>query len=343
MVDRYRKQALFSGIGEAGQQRLLDSRVTLIGCGALGSVIADTLVRAGVGFLRIVDRDFVDLSNLQRQVLFDEADVAERLPKAIAAARKLRAINRQVTLDPQVLDVTPANVLELITGADVILDGTDNFEIRYLLNDAAVETGTPWIHAGCVGSHGQMMSILPGQTPCLRCVMPEIPAPGSSETCDTAGVIGPAVQIMASLQCVDALKILTGQTDLIVPALTVVDVWQGTWRRIDLARLLADGQCPCCQGTERPWLSGAAGIRTSVLCGRNSVQISPGTSAGWTLPQLADRLGTSGNIRVTPFLLIFQPSESQTELTIFPDGRAIITGTEEISEAKSIYARYLGL
>lgn len=343
MPDRYHKQTLFAGIGEAGQRRLRASRVTLIGCGALGSVIAETLSRAGVGFLRIVDRDFVELSNLQRQVLFDEADVADRLPKAVAAARKLAAINHEVNLDPHVLDVTPANVLELIADTDLILDGTDNFEIRYLLNDAAIETSRPWIHAGCVGSHGQMMSILPGQTPCLRCVMPDIPAPGTGETCDTAGVIGPAVQIMASLQCVDAFKILTGQTEQIAPALTVVDVWQGTWRKIDLSGLLDSSQCPCCRGAERLWLSGTVGTRTSVLCGRNSVQVSPGAPAGWTLPEIASRLRIQGDVRQTPFLLIFRPAESSCEMTLFPDGRAIITGTKDVSEAKTLYARYLGL
>jgi len=341
MADRYRKQVLFSGIGEPGQARLREAHVTLIGCGALGTSIADTLVRAGVGFLRIVDRDFVDLSNLQRQCLYDEQDVAGRLPKAMAAVRKLQAINSDVTLEPRVLDVTSANILELIDGADVILDGTDNFEIRFLINDASVETGIPWIHAGCVGSQGQMMSILPGKTPCLRCVMPEIPAPGTTQTCDTAGVIGPAVQIMAALQCVDALKILTGQSELISSTMTVLDVWQGTWRKISLEKL-RNADCLCCGGSERLWLNGAAGVTSVVLCGRNSVQISPAAVTTLSLSQLSSRLSKMGTVRQTPFLLIFQPDQENCEMTIFPDGRAIITGTEEISMARTLYARFLG-
>jgi len=342
MLDRYRKQTLFQGLGEAGQQRLQQSRATLIGCGALGSVIAETLVRAGVGLLRIVDRDFVELSNLQRQVLFDENDVAEHLPKVVAASRKLKAINRDVVIEPLVLDVTHTNILELITGADVILDGTDHFEIRFLINDASLESGIPWIHAGCVGSHGQMMTVLPGKTPCLRCIMPEIPSPGSSETCDTAGVIGPAVQIMASLQCVDALKILSGQSYLISPRLTVIDVWENSWRKIDLEKLLTSQHCPCCQGGERLWLQGTAGAQSIVLCGRNSVQISPGTSAETSFSQLQSRLVEVGTVRTNPFLLVFRPHDSHHEFTIFQDGRTIITGTEEISEARSVYARYIG-
>ncbi|WP_437226791.1 ThiF family adenylyltransferase [Planctomicrobium sp. SH661] len=342
-MDRYRKQTLFSGIGESGQQRLRGSRVTLVGCGALGSVIAESLVRAGVGFLRIVDRDFVDLSNLQRQVLYDEQDVADRLPKSIAAAEKLRRINSEVTIEPHVGDVTHANILELIRDADVIMDGTDNFETRFLINDAAVETGTPWVHAGCVGSQGQVMSIIPGQTPCFRCLMPDIPGPGTSETCDTAGVLGSAVQIVASIQVVDALKILTGQQHLIQPVLTIVDVWDHTWRQLNLESLLSQRNCPCCQGTERTWLAGASGTQTSVMCGRNSVQISPVAGSQLVLAQLKSRLEGSGTVRMNPFLLVFQPAGWEGELTIFSDGRCIVTGTEDVNQAKTLYARYVGL
>lgn len=342
MLERYRKQTLFAGIGEAGQQRLSQGRVTLIGCGALGSVIAESLVRAGIGFLRLVDRDFVELSNLQRQVLFDENDVAERLPKAVAAARKLALINSEVRIESHVCDVTPGNVLDLIHGADVIMDGTDNFETRFLINDAAMESCIPWVHAGCVGSGGQMMSVIPGRTPCLRCLMPGPPGPGTSETCDTAGVIGPAVQIMASLQVVDALKILSGQQQLIRPLLTVIDAWEQTWRQIDLQHLREQQECPCCHGQERLWLTGNTGTQTTILCGRNSVQISPATRMSLALPELAIRLKSSGIVRINPFLLAFQPSESNCEMTIFSDGRSIITGTEDPVTAKTLYARYLG-
>ncbi|MCA8998675.1 MAG: ThiF family adenylyltransferase [Planctomycetaceae bacterium] len=341
-MSRYRKQILFDGLGEAGQSRLRESRVLCVGCGALGSVIAESLVRAGVGMLRIADRDFVDLSNLQRQVLYDEEDVAQRLPKAIAAANKLRRINSDVVIEPHVADVTCQSVGELCDGVNLIMDGTDNFETRFLINDAAIEAGIPWIHAGCVGAHGQVMAIVPGQTPCLRCLMPEMPGPGTSETCDTAGVIGPAVQIVASLQVVAALKILSGQTELIRPELTVIDVWDGTLRQLKLSGLQEAGGCQCCGRREFPFLHGDEGSRSVVLCGRNSVQVAPSTSGKLSLFDLANRLDPSGEVQANPFLVRFRPDESEHELTIFADGRAIITGTEDLAEAKSLYARYIG-
>ncbi len=344
-MDRYRKQTLFSGLGEVGQERLRASSAVLVGCGALGSVIAESLVRAGVGTLRLIDRDFVELSNLQRQVLYDEQDVSERLPKAIAAVNKLRRINSDVKLEPFVADVTYSNILEFISGADVILDGTDNFEIRFLMNDASVETGIPWVHAGCVGSHGQSMTIRPGITPCLRCLMPEAPGPGVGETCDTAGVIGPAVQIMASLQVVDALKILSGQPELISPRMMIVDVWSGTFRQLKLDSLSREN-CPCCGGKERLWLKGEKGAQSTVLCGRNSVQIAPDSVSKIDFQQVSERLQKLGNVRVNSFLLVFTPSDRRNvpplELTLFRDGRAIISGTEDLAVAKSLYAQYVG-
>lgn len=342
MSDRYRKQVLFDGIGAAGQARLLEARVALIGCGALGSAIAQQLARAGVGMLRLIDRDFVDLSNLQRQVLYDEQDVAERLPKVVAAARKLEKVNSEISIEPQLVDVTWENILGLIQDVDLIIDGTDNFEIRFLINDAAVEQQTPWIHAGCIGSHGQVMTIIPGSGPCLRCLMPEIPDPGSTETCDTAGVLSPAIQVVASLQVVDALKFLTGQADLISRSLTIVDVWEGTLRKLDVSKLNQDGTCPCCSGGDRVWLRGDQGSQTTVLCGRNAVQISPPVAMSLTFKQLEERLNGAGAVRNNSFLLIFQPNESEHEFTIFPNGRAIISGTEDLSEARHLYSRYLG-
>lgn len=340
---RYQKQILFSGMGEVGQQRLRSAHAVLVGCGALGSVIAETLVRAGIGTLTLIDRDFVELSNLQRQVLYDEDDVAQRLPKAIAAERKLHRINGEVTLNAHVCDVTCHNITELVSGADVILDGTDNFEIRFLINDVSVETGIPWVHGGCVGSHGQVMAIVPGQTPCLRCVMPEIPGPGTTETCDSAGVISPAVQVVASLQSAAALKILTGQRELIRPEMIALDVWSGSFRQVKLDSLVQDRQCPCCAQGERLWLSGQAGAQATVLCGRNSVQISPSERMTMKLPQLQDRLSELGEARTNPFLLMFRPSHSEYELTIFSDGRAIITGTEDLVQARALYTQYIGL
>lgn len=341
--DRYRKQTLFTEIGIEGQQRLRRARVLCIGCGALGSVIAESLVRAGIGFVRIADRDFVDLSNLQRQVLFDEQDVADRLPKAIAATDKLRRINSSVEIEPHVVDVTHATIRKLIADVDLIMDGTDNFETRYLINDAAVDARIPWVHAGCVGSGGQVMAIVPGVTPCLRCLMPEIPGPGTTETCDTAGVIGPAVNVVASLQVVAAMKILCSGRGDVTPELTVVDVWEGTLRRLKLAGLGENRSCPCCGLGEHPWLHGELGTQTSILCGRNAVQIVPAETARLTLRQLADRLGPSGDVRTNPFLLVFRPRESAHEITVFADGRAIVGGTEDLSEARSLYARYIGL
>ncbi len=340
MSGRYRKQTLFAGLGEAGQDRLRSASVALIGCGALGSVIAESLVRAGVGTLRLVDRDFVELSNLQRQVLYDEDDVARRLPKAIAASEKLQRINSEVSLSPLVSDVNCHNILSLIEGADVVLDGTDNFETRFLINDACMELSIPWIHAGCVGSHGQTMTVIPHETPCLRCLMPEAPGVGAGESCDTAGVIGPAVQIMASLQVVDALKILSGHRELISPRMTIVDVWEGTFRHWNLSHL-DRSHCPCCSGTERPWLNGERGTQSTVLCGRNSVQLTP-TESGINFDSLKERLTPLGAVRVNPFLMVFQPADAQAELTLFRDGRAIITGTEDIAIARSLYARYIG-
>lgn len=340
---RYQKQILFAGIGEEGQQRLRSAHAVLVGCGALGSVIAETLVRSGIGTLSLVDRDFVELSNLQRQVLYDEDDVAQRLPKAIAAEKKLHRINGDVSLKAHVCDVTCHNIAELVNGADLILDGTDNFEIRFLINDMSVEAGIPWVHGGCVGSHGQVMAIIPGQTPCLRCVMPEIPGPGTTETCDSAGVISPAVQVVASLQSAAALKILTGQRQLIRSEMTALDVWSGSFRQVKLDALVENRQCPCCVRGERLWLSGQTGAQATVLCGRNSVQISPAERMTMGLPQLQSRLSELGEARVNPFLLTFRPSNSDYEFTIFSDGRAIITGTEDLVQARALYTQYIGL
>jgi adenylyltransferase/sulfurtransferase len=338
--ERYSRQVRFAGVGEDGQRALARGRALLCGCGALGTVLAETLVRAGVGFLRIVDRDFVEVSNLQRQVLFDEDDAAEPLPKAIAAARKLSRINSTVTVEPVVADVGPRNVLELIRDVDVILDGTDNFETRFLLNDAALETGKPWVYGGCVGSHGQTMTILPGASACLRCVIESPPQPGASETCDTAGVLGPAIGVVASLQSVAALKLLTGQRDAIAHKLTIIDVWDGTWRTVSLGSLREQKNCPACDRGERLWLSGRETSQSTVLCGRNAVQVTPAAPAQLDLAQLAESLRSSGRITATPFLV--RLSVGGLELTIFRDGRAIVKGTDDPTAARTAYAKYVG-
>ncbi|MBL8850270.1 MAG: ThiF family adenylyltransferase [Planctomycetaceae bacterium] len=339
-LERYQKQILFAGIGEAGQQRLLRSSVLLVGCGALGSVIADQLGRAGVGRLRIVDRDFVETSNLQRQVLYDEQDVADQLPKAVAAARKLARINSTVRVEPVVADVNRHNVLELMRGMDIVLDGTDNFETRFLMNDAALELGVPWINGGCVGSHGQVMTIIPGRTACFRCLIPAAPQAGATETCDTAGVLASAVNVVSSLQVVDALKILTGQSALIDNVLTVVDVWDGTHRRLKLGDLSQTSGCPACQGGERAWLRGEAGSQSTILCGRNAVQLAPAGNEQLSLEELANRLRPLGAVSTNAYLVRF--SVAPYEMTVFKDGRAIVKGTEDPAVARSLYARYIG-
>jgi len=339
-LERYQKQVLFAGIGEAGQQRLLKSRALLVGCGALGSVIADQLVRAGVGLVRIVDRDFVELSNLQRQVLFDEQDVADQLPKAIAAARKLSRINSTIRIEPVVADLNRKNVLDLFRDINVVLDGTDNFETRFLMNDAALETGTPWINGGCVGSHGQVMTIIPGRTACFRCLIPQVPQAGATETCDTAGVLAPAVNVVSSLQVIDALKLLTGQSDQIHSVLTVVDVWDGTFRRLKLGDLPPQSDCPACRQGQRDWLRGEQGAQSTVLCGRNAVQLAPAGRDPLSLDELAARLRPLGAVNANPYLLKF--SVPPHELTVFKDGRAIIKGTEDPVIARTLYSRYVG-
>src|SRR5579863_6514312 len=341
-LERYSKQVLFSEIREAGQRRLLASRAVLCGCGALGSVLADTLVRAGVGRLRIVDRDFVELSNLQRQVLFDESDVATRLPKAVAAAEKLRRINSQVKIEPVVADIDHNNVVRLIEKHDLILDGSDNFELRFLINDASLDTRIPWIYAGVIGSHGQEMPIFPGESACLRCLIDRVPDPGTTETCDTAGVIGPAVQVVASLEAVDALKILSGRTDRVSRTLTYVDIWEGTFRRLNIGDLRERGDCPACKRGERNWLSGTHGSRTTVLCGRNAVQVSPSQQSLLHFEEMAIQLSEVGHVNFNAYLLRLAPFDTPYELTLFRDGRAIIKGTEDLGVARAVYSRYIG-
>src|SRR5438270_1443646 len=271
-LDRYSRQVRFSFLGETGQRRLMASRVTICGCGAFGTVLANHLVRAGVGKIRVVDRDFIETHNLQRQILFDEQDVADNLPKAEAAARKLRKINSQVEIEPVVTDIDHTNILDLVADADLILDGTDNFETRYLINDAAVKLNRPWVFGGVIGSEGQTMTILPGETPCIRCLIQDNPPPGLTPTCETAGVLGPAVAVIASFEAVEAIKLLSGAESALNTELFVVDIWDWTFRRLKVQGLLGKVDCPCCQGRKFEWLEGDLGSHTTTLCGRNAVQ-----------------------------------------------------------------------
>lgn len=338
--ERYSRQVRFAGVGEEGQRRLLASRVTLVGCGALGTVLANALVRSGVGFLRLIDRDFIEPNNLQRQVLFDEDDIAANLPKAEAAARKLRRINSGVTVEPVVVDVDRTNILELAGDANVILDGSDNFEIRYIINDAAVKLNKPWVYGGCIGSYGQSMTIIPGETPCLRCVFEAAPNPGEAGTCETAGVLSPIVNIVASFQAAEAFKLLVGQRDAINRELIYIDVWDNTTRRIKIAGLLGKVDCPCCQRRSFEWLDGVHGSQTTSLCGRNAVQVSHRISGKLDFESMARELTALGQVSFNKFLLKFRVDEYQ--FTVFPDGRAIIKGTNDVDKAKTLYAKYVG-
>src|SRR5262249_27359939 len=293
------------GVSEAGQKKLLDSHVTLCGCGALGTVLANVLVRAGVGHLRLVDRDFIETNNLQRQTLFDEHDSSENLPNDEAAARKLGAINSSVFVEPVVTDIDRTNILALVQDADLILDGTDNFEIRYLINDAAVKLGKPWVYGGCIGSHGQTMTILPGETPCLRCVFEAAPAPGEGGTCETAGVLGPIVNVIASYQATEAFKILTGRRDKVNRELIFVDVWENVHKRIKIAPLKGTVDCPCCERRRFEWLEGEHGSQTTSLCGRNAVQVAHRSPVRLNFEELARHLETLGEVSYNRFLLKF--------------------------------------
>ncbi|MGE0755418.1 MAG: ThiF family adenylyltransferase [Pirellulaceae bacterium] len=339
-LDRYARQMRFAPIGEAGQRRLLASRALVCGCGALGSVLANLLVRAGVGHVRIVDRDFVELTNLQRQVLYDEDDVAAELPKAVAAEQRLRRINSGIEIEGIVADVDSRNIAALLDGVDVIVDGTDNFETRFLLNDASLRFGVPWVYGGCIGAEGQSMTILPGETPCLRCLMAEVPPPGSTPTCDTAGILGPIVDLIASWQASEALKILSGNRAAISRTLTVVELWDSRVRQVKLDSLGDRSQCPTCQRREFPWLDGQRGSHTAVLCGRNAVQLSFPDRPAIALESLAEQLASVGQVTRNRFLV--RATIGPYQLTVFPDGRAIVGGTEDIAEAKTVYARYVG-
>jgi adenylyltransferase/sulfurtransferase len=340
-LDRYIRQMRYPPLGEAGQRRLVESRVLLCGCGALGSVIANTLVRAGVGYLKLVDRDFLELNNLQRQVLYDEDDVRANLPKAIAAANKLRRINSQVQIEPLVVDVEAGNIESLCQGVQLILDGTDNFETRFLLNDAAVKLNIPWVYGGCIGDEGQTMTILPGRTACLRCLISEPPPPGATPTCDVAGVLGPIVNVVASLQANEAIKILSGNEAAVSRSLTVLELWDNRLRQVDVSNLRQQTDCPTCRRGEFPWLTGQRGSHSAVLCGRNAVQLSPPHGASLSLEELGLKLAAVGQVMRNRYLL--RVNVGDYLITVFPDGRAIIGGTDDVAVARTVYAKYVGM
>jgi molybdopterin/thiamine biosynthesis adenylyltransferase len=338
MPSRYSRQVLFNGIGKEGQARIIASRVAVVGCGALGAVHASLLVRAGIGTLRIIDRDFVDESNLQRQILFDEEDVRSVLPKAIAAEKKLRSVNSLVKIEGLVEDVNGSSIDRLLGGFDLIVDATDNFDARYLINDYAVKNRIPWVYGACVGAHGLTFPILPGESACLRCVFENSPPAGVSHSCDTAGVIGPIVSVIASMQVAEALKILSGRQDHVNRRITMIDLWENRHEAVNLPPPYPD--CPCCGHREFPYLEGVLGADATTLCGRNSVQIRKREGCKIDLEDLARRLGPLGRLEQNRFLL--RAVIDGYQLTVFADGRAIINGTYDMAVAKSLYARYIG-
>jgi len=335
MVDRYSRQILFPGIGEEGQRKLSNSNVVIIGCGALGSIIATSLVRAGVGKVRILDRDFIEYHNLQRQLLFDEEDIRNELPKAIAAERHLKKVNSSIDIEGIVADVNFTNIERLIKGADVILDGLDNYETRFLINDVSIKYNIPWIYGGAIASLGMMKVIIPHETSCFRCLVEDLPPTGTILTCDTAGIISPAPFIIGSLQTAEALKLLIGSNE-INKDLTVVDVWAGKFDRLEFMPLQ---DCPACQG-RYDYLKGKYEIIATSLCSQNAVQILNPRLEKLSFDELEKRLKPLGKVSHNEFMLRF--TVDKYEIVIFTDGRAIVKNTAEESLARALYSKYIG-
>jgi len=353
---RYQRQMLLAGFGAAGQRRLRDSTVLVLGCGALGSILAETLARAGVGRLVIADRDIVELTNLQRQVLFDEADVAAAVPKAEAARKRIAEINSDVTVTAVVDDVNQGNIERIAGGADLLVDGLDNFETRYLANDYAVKHGLPYVYGAAIGTAGMAFAVLPhadeptawpadAAGPCLRCLFDEPPPAGTSPTCDTVGVLGTAAGMVAHYQATEALKILTGNYDRVSRSLLNIDVWTQQLLLLDVSSARDQADCRCCVQRRFDWLDGLHGTQTTILCGREAVQLRPGEGRHETdLQALATRLSGIGIVRKNDFLLqaTVTDSGSRYELTVFANGRTIVKGTADTSVARSVVARFVG-
>jgi len=338
--DRYSRQSRFAPLGVAGQERLAAAGVAVVGCGALGSVVAMTLVRAGVGRVRIIDRDLPELSNLPRQVLFDEADVAAGVPKAVAAVEHLRRINSAAVIEPVVADLTHRNAVALLADVDVIVDGTDNFEARFLVNEVACRRGIPWVYGGAIGAEGRVMAVWPGKTACLRCLVPEPPAAASLPTCETAGIIGPAALVVGAVEAAEAMKLIVDGASRLESRLLACDLWQGVWRSYDLSALAERG-CPTCRGGEAPWLDGTMATRVAALCGRDAVQVETASPATIDLADLAARLAPLGGVTANPWLVRVDLA-SGMRLSVFADGRAIVSGTRDEAQARAIVARYVG-
>ena len=334
---RYSRQELFAPIGPEGQARLRRARVAIVGCGALGSTLAEMMARAGVGSLTVIDRDYVEESNLQRQSLFDEEDAARGLPKAAAAEARLKEINSEVAVRGVVTDLAADNAAELLKDADLVLDGTDNFETRFLLNDVCLKAGIPWVYGACVGSYGLALLVRPRVSPCLRCVLEEMPGPGGP-TCDTVGVVAPVVHVVAGLQAGEALKMLAGRAQDLLPGVVTVDLWKGRFEVMDLGGRAP--WCPACTEGRYDYLESGTGTGSAVLCGRDAVQVRPPRGTRVDLPALAGRLAASGDVAANEHLVRFRAPGA--EMVVFGDGRAIVKGVKDAAQARSLYARYVG-
>jgi adenylyltransferase/sulfurtransferase len=336
-MDRYSRQILVANIGESGQQKLLRSRVLVVGCGALGTVIANNLVRAGIGCIKIVDRDYVELDNLQRQMLFDEEDVEKRMPKALAAADKLRRINSSIEIEAEVKDVTQRNVEGLVRDMDIVLDATDNLETRLLISDACFKHNVPWIYGAVISSYGMTMNIIPGETACFRCLVPCVPAPGSGLTCDTAGVLNAIPSVIASIQSNEAIKILLGDKR-VNRELLVIDLMDDSFEKIAVRK--REG-CPLCRDGKFEYLEKREVSEPIKLCGREMVQVTPQREMEISLEDLKKKLEKVGDTSYMGYLLKF--SVDKYELIIFPDGRAFVKGVSDKETARSLYAKYIGV
>ncbi|MFZ5968418.1 MAG: ThiF family adenylyltransferase [Bacillota bacterium] len=336
-MERYAKQILFDGIRKEGQEKLLEGKVVIIGCGALGTVIANNLVRAGVGYIRLVDRDYIEMSNLQRQLLYDEEDIKNNLPKVIAAENKLKKINSSIRIESIITDVNSKNAAAVCEGMDVILDATDNFNTRFLINDVSVKLGIPWIYGGAIGSTGMIHTIIPGKTPCFRCIFPDIPPAGAADTCDTVGVLNSITNIIASLQSTEALKLLTGNMEEIIKEIRYLDIWQNVHENISMSK---KESCKTCGKNDFEYLNNDS-EDAIYLCGKDSVQVNP-MNQSISVNQIIERLnGLDIAVRKNPYYLKFTYEDVQ--FTLFYDGRAILKNIADVTKARSLYARIIGL
>ncbi len=337
---RYERQYILKEIGREGQAKLEESRVAVVGIGALGTVSANLLARAGIGHLVLIDRDYLEITNLQRQVLFDENDLKNNLPKAVAAAEKLRAVNSEIEIRAEVADINPDTITKLLQGANLIIDGTDNFETRFLLNDYALKNKVPLVYGGAIQTEGMVYVVFPGEGPCLRCLFEVAPSPSDSQTCDQVGILAPVAHFIASFQAVEAIKILAGKKQDVERRLLKVDLWSRQFKTISVDHLKAN-PCTGCRSGDYPYLSKKTENRVVPLCGRNAVQISHGGDQPIDLKKIAERLGGQGDIQVNDYLLRFR--KDLFEITVFSGGRAVVKGTEDVGQAKSLYAKYIGV